>query len=273
MLTLEILFHLIKKTSQDKRYLKIWALFPLYCLCRWYNVFLKDSQSIANLVEPFNTFFHFSGLKPNLTKFEIVGIWALNGVQLAVYGRKYINLRNEVIKILGTYFWYNKMITEESNFLKVVSNGQNVLKLWWLRNLTLEERIVVFRSLAISKIIFQALIGTVPSHIIKALETIQREGEGGLKNVDIWNKLTNLQILWIKRLYDDCFHEWKIIPLYLLPKTFNSSFEFHSNLSFNKSNFQKLFPFYTQMVISWSQYLSSLETPSPVLSQILWYSN
>ena len=126
-----------------------------------------------------------------------MGIGALNGVQLAVYGRKYINLRNEVIKILGTYFWYNKMIREESNFLKVVSNGQNVLKLWWLRNLTLEERIVVFKSLAISKIIFQALIATVPSHI-KVLETIQREG-GGLKNVDIWNKLTNLQILWKKK--------------------------------------------------------------------------
>ena len=41
-----------------------------------------------------------------------------------------------------------------------------------LRNLTLDGRIVVFKGLAISKIIFQALIATVPSHI-KTLETIR----------------------------------------------------------------------------------------------------
>ena len=62
--------------------------------------------------------------------------------------------------------------------------------------------------------------------------------------------------------------------LYLLKKTFDPSFKFHSNLSFNKSNFKKLLPFYRQMILSWSQYLSSSpETPSQVLSQFLWYNN
>ena len=97
--------------------------------------------------------------------------------------------------------------------------------------------------------------------------------EGGLKTVDVRNKLTSLQISWVKRLYGDCFHEWKIIPLYMLKKTFGTS-PFHSNLSFNKSNLKKLLPFYRQMVISWSQYFSSSpETPSQVLSQFLWYNN
>ena len=61
---------------------------------------------------------------------------------------------------------------EESNFFKVVSNVQTVLKLWRFRNLTLEGRIIVFKSLAISKIVSQALIETVPSHTIKTLERI-----------------------------------------------------------------------------------------------------
>ena len=30
---------------------------------------------------------------------------------------------------------------------------------------------------------------------------------GGLKNVDVRNKVNNLQSSWVKRLYDDCFHE------------------------------------------------------------------
>ena len=41
--------------------------------------FLKDAQSIENLVEIFNTFSLFSGLKPNLAKCEITGIGALKG--------------------------------------------------------------------------------------------------------------------------------------------------------------------------------------------------
>ena len=65
---------------------------------------LKDSKSVAYLVELFNTFSVSSGLKPNLTKCEIGGIGALKGVQLAVCGMRCIDLCNEAIKILGTYF-------------------------------------------------------------------------------------------------------------------------------------------------------------------------
>ena len=128
-----------------------------------------------------------------------------------------------------------------------------VLNLWRYRNLTLEGQIVVFKSLAISKIVFQALIAPVPTQVIKALGTIQtsflcnnpkikhktlckRYENGDLKNVDIRSKINSLQSSWVKRLYDDCFHEWKIILFYQLNKTFGPSFKFHSNLSFKKSS-------------------------------------
>ena len=39
--------------------------------------------------------------------------------------------------------------------------------------------------------------------------------KGGLKNVDINLKIKSLQCLWIQKLYDDSFYEWKLIPLYL----------------------------------------------------------
>ena len=124
----------------------------IYCICRRYDFFfffLKDAQSIENLAEVFNTFFLFSGLKPNLTKFEIVGIGALKGVQVAVCGMKCSDLCIEAIKIIGTFFSYNSRIKEEYNFLKIVSNLQSVLNLWRYRNITLEGRIVVFKSLAL----------------------------------------------------------------------------------------------------------------------------
>ena len=54
--------------------------------------FLKDAQSIENLVEIFNTFSLYFGLKPNLTKCEIAGIGALKRVQVTVCGRRKILL-------------------------------------------------------------------------------------------------------------------------------------------------------------------------------------
>ena len=45
--------------------------------------FLKDRNSIIELVNELNTFSDFSGLKPNKTKYEIAGIRVLNGVQAA----------------------------------------------------------------------------------------------------------------------------------------------------------------------------------------------
>ena len=81
--------------------------------CRRYEVFLKDAQSIENLVEIFNTFSLFSGLKPNLTKCEIVETGVLKGVQVAACGMRCVYLCNEAIKNLVTYFSYNSRIKEE----------------------------------------------------------------------------------------------------------------------------------------------------------------
>ena len=53
---------------------------------------------------------------------------------------------------------------------------------------------------------------------------------GGLKNVDINLKVISLQCSWVKKLYDENFHEWKVIPLHLIRITFGQNFKFHSNL-------------------------------------------
>ena len=39
---------------------------------------------------------------------------------------------------------------------------------------------------------------------------------GELKNVDIPNKIIALQCSWIRIIYDNSFHEWKLIPVYLI---------------------------------------------------------
>ena len=89
---------------------------------------------------------------------------------------------------------------------------QNILKLWKLRNLTIEGRIVVFKSLAISKLIRLALVIEIPTSTVNLLTKMQIgfiwKGKyqkiknitfyndyeyGGPKNVDIFSKIVNLQ--------------------------------------------------------------------------------
>ena len=97
---------------------------------------------------------------------------------------------------------------------------------------------------------------------------------GGLKNVDTRSNFVNLQCSWVKKLYDDCFREWKIIPLHLLNKCFGPSFKFHSNLHF-ESKLLKHFPsFYKQILMNWKKYfIASPITPPDVLSQFIWYNS
>ena len=167
---------------------------------------LKDALSIENLCQTFSL---FSGLKTDLTKQEIVGLGVLlKGVQMAVRGMRCVDLCNEAIRILGCYFSYNNRIKEGHNFLRILPNVQSVNSSDF--KISLKIGIVVFKSLAILKIAFQALIAPVSRHISKALETIQtyvlwnnsdpkikqnslqKLWEGGLKNIDIQNKLNSL---------------------------------------------------------------------------------
>ena len=62
---------------------------------------------------------------------------------------KCIDLTNDVKKILGIFFSYNKKLEQEKKFLNHTAKIKNTLKLWKLRNLTIERRIVVFKSLTI----------------------------------------------------------------------------------------------------------------------------
>ena len=79
----------------------------------------------------------------------LLALVSKRGGKMALCGMECIDLMDDIIKILGIYFPYNKIV-------KI----QNILKSWKLRNLTIKGRI--FNSLAILKIIHLALATEVP---------------------------------------------------------------------------------------------------------------
>ena len=122
------------------------------------NFFLRDKRSIKELINTFATFSKYSGLKPNHEKCKIAGIGVLKSMKVAVCDMKCTDLCNDTIKITGIHFSYNKKKRNEKHFLDSINKIQNVLKVWQMHHLTLEGKIIVFKTLAISKIVFLSLI-------------------------------------------------------------------------------------------------------------------
>ena len=119
--------------------------------------FLKDTKSLIKLMNIFDTFSTFSGLKPSKSKCEIAGIGALKGVQVAFCGMRCIDLVSDIVKILGIYYSYKDKIEFQENLKRLIIKTEQILRIWRMRDLSIEGKITVFKTLAISKIVHLAL--------------------------------------------------------------------------------------------------------------------
>ena len=61
---------------------------------------------------------------------------------------------------------------------------------------------------------------------IKNITLFNDYEHGRLKNVDIFSKIVRLQCSWIKRLFDNNLHQWKLIPFYLIRQYFGKKIKF-----------------------------------------------
>ena len=133
-----------------------------------------------------NQFYIVSGLRPNSSKCEIVGIGSLKDAKVALCGLKSLDLTKESIKILGVHISYNKKLQDDINFCMTVKNICNVIKLWRMRHLSPEGKITIFKSLALSKIVYLALLTIVPKSIIEKLNEIQKKF--------LWSQIKNVKL-------------------------------------------------------------------------------
>ena len=124
-------------------------------------ILLFSQASVVEVINSLNSFSKYSGLKPNASKCEIAGIGVLNGVNVALCGMKSIDLCKDSVKILGTYYSYDKELEQDKNFVEHICKIQDVLKTWRMRQLSIEGRITVFKTLATSKIIHLAMTTSI----------------------------------------------------------------------------------------------------------------
>ena len=121
-----------------------------------------------------NQFYMVSGLRPNFSKCEIAGIGSLKDAKVALCGLESLDLTKETIKILGVHISYNEKLQDDINFCMTAKNICNVIKLWRTRHSSQGGKITIFKSLALSKIVYLALLTIGPRSIIEELNEIQK---------------------------------------------------------------------------------------------------
>ena len=77
----------------------------------------------------------------------------------------------------------------------------------------------------------------------------QNHRHGGLKNVDLRNKITTIQCPWVKKLFEDAFHDWEVIPLFSIGKHLGKNFKFYNNIDSGSDILSKFPSFYQDIFI------------------------
>ena len=125
---------------------------------------------------------------------------------------------------------YDTDLVEKLNFLDNLKCLKEVLNLWEYRGLSLAGRILVFKSLAISKLIYASTIKCPSKQILDQMNNVHKSfiwdnkkpkikhstliadySEGGYKDIDIETKISALKVTWVKRLLDN---HGKLFQLY-----------------------------------------------------------
>ena len=114
-------------------------------------------------------------MKINHEKSEICGIASKKGVLRAFSSLSSVYVENDTVKILAFHHIYNKQLADERNFSNMVTGIHNVLNLWKMWGVSLIGKILIFKTLGISKLQHIASIAQVPDKIVQQLKSIQKE--------------------------------------------------------------------------------------------------
>ena len=209
---------------------------------------------------------------------------------MALCNVKNVDLLSDTIKVLGYHFSYNARLNQDKNFVSSIKKIETVLNIWRMRGLTLSGKIIIFKSLAFSKTVFTSHIGSMSSNILDHLKKVHKDfiwdgkkpkikhstlianySQGGLKDIDIDTKIKSLNLSWLKRLHDDNFHPWKVIPTYI----FSTLSPVGIDIFYPNSYFKFFTPnapvFYKNIIKFWTDISTATPiTASSMLSERVW---
>ena len=133
------------------------------------TVFVRDKESVLELLDFLREFSSLSGLEINTSKTEAMWLGQWKNNQDTPFGFKW---PKEPILSLGVFFSHNQTDADELNFGAKIRDLENSLHTWKRRKLTLYGKINIVKTLGLSKLIFNASVLYIPHHYIEQINKI-----------------------------------------------------------------------------------------------------
>ena len=133
------------------------------------TVFVRDKESVLELLDFLREFNSLSGLEINTSKTEAMWLGQWKNNQDTPFGFKW---PKEPILSLGVFFSHNQTDADELNFGAKIRDLENSLHTWKRRKLTLYGKINIVKTLGLSKLIFNASVLYIPHHYIEQINKI-----------------------------------------------------------------------------------------------------
>ena len=179
---------------------------------------LSDSQSVSEAIETVEKFSKVAG--PKLNKDKVEGIWL--GPLKSIMPKSFadVSWTDQAVRCLGIFIGHDKMSCTYHNWTCKLEKIKRTIMQWKRRNLTLLGKIVVIKTLVISKMLYSAALLRPPEHIIKDIDSelksfigtkslrlnasciIGQIEDGGLNFPDIESVFCALKATWLTRLYN-----------------------------------------------------------------------
>ena len=175
-----------------------------------------SGNTAINIIQNFET---YSGI--HLNKNKTKSLWL--GISNPTNNIGNILWEDVYVKSLGIYFCKKKHISLELNWSEQrILKIKQLLQIWKQRNLTLRGKILILKSLIMSKIIYTTQVLSCPKEIVKELDklffdflwkgrpakvkrsnVVNTTEEGGLNMLDVETKVASLNLFWLCKYLSD----------------------------------------------------------------------
>ena len=133
------------------------------------TVFLRDEESVEQLLRLLDEFKSISGLEINTSKTEAMWLGRWRDETHIPFNFK---RPKEPICVLGIYFSYNTEHASKLHFEEKMNKLEKTLNGCKRRKLTLLGRINIVKPLGLSKLIYNASVLSIPRHLAKEINRI-----------------------------------------------------------------------------------------------------
>ena len=256
--------------------------------------FLRNIQSVKNILVELEKFGEISGLVCNLSKCEAMALGESKQERIT-----YNNVKIEWVekmKITGITFGNKSDENRKEDVEEAISKMQTQLQIWSGRNLSILGKIQIVKTFGISQILYISNMLPLKTEEIRKIDKIisnfiwnykpakikkaamvAEYAHGGLKFPNIEAQINAQKIMWVKRYLCSPDHPWKLIFEWQIEKIGGLDFLRYTNLNVQFIEIIKkqegLTEFYADLFTAWAEYNKCDISVDNVLDQNLFFQS